>query len=881
MAATSGTPDLQVRLQTFVDWRRNHLDGDEKGEAQLFLERLFLAFGHAGLKEAGATLEKRVAKRSAAGTAFADLVWRPRLLLEMKKAGQLLAKHYQQAFEYWIDLVPGRPDYMVLCNFDEFWIYDLNKQLDEPVDRVALVDLPKRWEAMGFMLPTPVAPVFGNDLEAVNRDAAATLVGVTNSLLERGINRERAQRFSMQCLVSFVAEDIGLLPRHLLTEAIEHSVDGGSAYDLLFGLFDEMNRPGVTPAGRYAGTPYFNGGLFRSVQPFDLEVDELVALHSAASFDWTEVRPEIFGTIFEQSMGKDERHALGAHFTSGADIQRVVLPTIVKPWRSRIEGASTARELGEVERDLLAFRVLDPACGCGNFLYIAYRELRKLEKEIHDLRASLSRRRTTGPRGTAALSFIRPGQFYGIDINPFAVEIAKVTLMLGKQLAAAELGDEHAVLPLDDLESNIVVGDALLMDWPEFDACVGNPPYLGRRKLVQERGAQYMHDLNERYPDVGGVSDYVVYWFRKTHDQLPQGGRAGLVGTNTVRQTDTRGVSLDYIIDNGGTITDAWANLDWSGDAAVYVSIVNWIKSPWDGERTLWLDEGQRKVLLPEITGGLSEQLDLRSATNLRANALPKVFFQGQTAGHTAGFVLTDASARSLVNRDPKSHAVTYPYIVGDDLLNRGRPGRWILDFDAADATEAKALAPGAYEQVRNWSCLTVRRPHRRRRRRTKRFWPEIRQPNATGTTATSSTVGGSCRTAATTSSPRSRPWTDTSPSLEWHLRAEAQSFSLCRRRFVQVTPFSASRSTTTTRSAFSSRAFTKPGSARDVRLSRATSDTRRRLCSAPFPGHRSPPMPRCRTSLSLWNGFCRFETSDRTRGSPSLSNMTPSTSPA
>lgn len=694
--------DLRERLQAFVDWRNNHLDGDEKGEAQLFLERLFLAFGHDGLKEAGATLEKRVAKRSAGGTAFADLVWRPRLLLEMKKAKEPLARHYQQAFEYWIDLVPNRPEYTVLCNFDEFWIYDLNKQLDEPVDRVNLADLPKRWEALGFMLPEPVRPLFANDLESVTRGAAATLVRVTNSILDRGITRDRAQRFAMQCLVALVAEDIGLLPRHLFTEAVEQSVEGGSAYDLIFGLFKEMDREGVTPAGRYAGTPYFNGGLFRLTEPFDLTLDELGALHHAASEDWSAVRPEIFGTIFEQSMGKDERHAFGAHFTSGADIQRVVLPTIVRPWRDRIENASTARELGHVEEDLLQFRVLDPACGCGNFLYIAYRELRKLEKQIHARRAAMTKRRTrTGPGGTAALSFIRPSQFFGIDINPFAVEIAKVTLMLGKQLAAAELGDEHTVLPLDDLDANIVTGDALFMDWPAFDACIGNPPYLGRRRLVQERGASYAADLAEAYPEVGGVSDYVVYWFRKAHDDLPEGGRAGLVGTNTIRQTDTRKVSLDYLVDNGGTITDAWSSLDWSGDAAVYVSIVNWIKGDWNGERALWLDEDQRKVTLPEITGDLSEHLDLRSAVNLRSNARPKVFFQGQTPGHTAGFVLTDHEAESLAKRDPRSRAVLYPYIIGDELLHKGKPGRWVIDIAAADATEAKALAPGAYERLR------------------------------------------------------------------------------------------------------------------------------------------------------------------------------------
>jgi hypothetical protein len=695
--------ELADHLRAFVLWRQEHLTGDEKGEAQLFLDRLFRSFGWEGLIEAGATLEMRVARRSHGGTAFADLVWKPHVLLEMKKAGTALARHYQQAFEYWIDLVPDRPKYVVLCNFDEFWIYDLNRQLDEPVDRVSLEDLPNRWEALGFMAMEPVPPIFQNDLEAVTREAAATLVNVTNSLIARGVSRAEAQRFAMQTVITMVAEDIHLLPRHLFAEALEASLDGGSAYDNVFGLFEEMNRPGVTPAGRYQGVPYFNGGLFRDIQPVDLTIPELTALHHAASFDWSAVRPEIFGTIFEQSLGKEERHAYGAHFTSGADIQRVVLPTIVRPWRERIEGASTQRELGAIEQDLLHFRVLDPACGCGNFLYIAYREIRKLEHLINTRRNELSRRTARGGHGgTAPMSLVRTDHFFGIDINAFAVEIAKVTLMLGKQLAAIELGDEHQVLPLDDLDGNFIAGDALFCEWPEFDACIGNPPYLGRRKLIQERGADYASRLSDAYPEVGGVSDYVAYWFQLAHDRLPEGGRAGLVGTKTIRQTDTRRVSLDYIIDNGGTITDAWSSLAWSGEAAVTVSIVNWIKGPWNGERTLWLDEDSRKVSLPLITGSLSADLDLRSAGKLSANETPKVSFQGQTPGHTAGFVLTVDDATDLANRDPKSRAVLYPYIVGDELLHHGSPGRWIIDIDAPDATSARALAPAAFGRLKD-----------------------------------------------------------------------------------------------------------------------------------------------------------------------------------
>jgi hypothetical protein len=287
-----------------------------------------------------------------------------------------------------------------------------------------------------------------------------------------------------------------------------------------------------------------------------------------------------------------------------------------------------------------------------------------------------------------------------MDINPFAVEVAKVTLMLGRLLASAELGEEQSSLPLDDMDANIVEGDAIFHSWPPFDACIGNPPYLGRRKIVSERGAGYSNRLRRAFPDVGDVSDYVVYWFRLAHDRLPPGGRAGLVATNSIRETSSRVASLDYVVDNGGTITEAWSSLNWSGDAVVHVSVVNWIKGEQAGDKALWLDEGERRVDLPMIPTSLSESLDLRQADDLEANAKPKVFFQGQTPGNAA-FVVETADANKLRDADRGSAAVIRPFIVGDDLLHLGRPARWIIDIGDLDVNQAKSSAPAAFDYLR------------------------------------------------------------------------------------------------------------------------------------------------------------------------------------
>lgn len=682
-------PDaLRPRLEEFIRYRDEYLRGDERGEAQVFLERLFRAFGHEGVFEAGATLEERVARRDDGGTAFADLVWKPRVLIEMKRAGQNLARHYRQAFEYWIDLVPDRPAYVVLCNFDHFWIYDFNRQLDEPVERIELPGLVRQWEGLAFLLPREEQPVFTNDLVAVTRESAARVSRVFNELVERGTERAAAQRFILQALMALFAEDIGLLPRHFFTQAVEDCLEGASAYDLVFGLFREMNAPGLTPGGRFAGTPYFNGGLFSEIVPFDLERPELELLHDACVEDWAAVRPAIFGTLFEQSLEMDERHAYGAHFTSEADIQKIVLPTIVRPWRERIDGAATLEELAAVEEELLSFRVLDPACGCGNFLYVAYRELRRIERRLVD--RIRHRRRRPGVEDELRMTFLSTRQFFGMDINAFATEVAKVTLMLARKLAADELGDERAVLPLDDLDPNFVAADALTVDWPQFDTCIGNPPYLGRQRLIEERGAAYAARLDDAFPDVGGFADYVVYFFRRAHDLLPDGARAGLVGTNTIRQGATRRASLDYITANDGVIYDAVSSQPWSGDAVVNVSIVNWAKGIDPSPKTLWLSDGTVKLEVESISGSLSAEVDVSSAAQLGVNRRPKVCFQGQTPGQTEGFVLTVDQAERLLAEEPGYSAVVHPFLTGEELNSTGIPGRYVIDVPDDDLARAE-----------------------------------------------------------------------------------------------------------------------------------------------------------------------------------------------
>jgi hypothetical protein len=692
------------RLTDFAAWAAAHISGDEKGEAQIFLDRLFQAFGQKGILDVGGTPEFRIrkAKEDGGGTAFADYVWKPLVLIEMKKRGTDLTRTYRQAFDYWTRLVPGRPNYVVLCNFDEFWVYDFDVQLDEPMDRLRLDELPERYGPLAFLFPTEEKPVFKNNQEEVTRDAAARLAVLFNKLAARkDIPRDTAQRFVLQCLIALFAEDIGLLEPYTFTRLLDECKTPAEAFDLIGGLFVAMNTREKAAGGRFKGIDYFNGGIFEVPAHVELHPDELNQLKEAAKEQWSKVRPEIFGTIFEQSVEKEERHAFGAHFTSAVDIMKIVKPTITEPWEKMIAKAKTLAELRQLHERMQHYRVLDPACGSGNFLYLAYRELKRLEHKIFDRMKEVSTRKDKSQR---RLSFVTARQFYGMDINPFAVELAKVTMMIARKLAIEELHMEEPALPFDDLDDNFYAGDSLITfpdngaepfmtPWPEVDVIIGNPPFLGAKRLKPERGPDYVNAVRKLYPEVPGMADYCVFWLRRAHDHLPfctpadpVTGRAGLVGTQNIRNNKSREGGLDHIVASG-TVVEAVDNQPWSGEANVHVSIANWVKHAdrvsetkllIPTKRKLWFKvdslPGMKRRRKPgqgsatkvyelnffdsdSISAALSNETDVTGAVELNVNTRPQIVYQGITPGHD-GFLLSPSEKQGLCRSDKSSRAI-------------------------------------------------------------------------------------------------------------------------------------------------------------------------------------------------------------------------------
>ncbi|MEA5579719.1 DNA methyltransferase [Nodularia harveyana UHCC-0300] len=463
----------------------------------------------------------------------------------------------------------------------------------------------------------------------------------------------------------------------MFISCVQDCMSGASSYDVLGGLFREMNQPGKTPAGRYQGVDYFNGGLFSHIQAIELTREELNFLDVSAKENWSQVRPPIFGNIFEGTVDKKERHAKGIHYTSEADIMKIVRPTISRYWEDRIDGANSIKQLSQLQLELQSYRVLDPACGSGNFLYMAYQELKRIE---NDLLKKLQLRRKSKDK-QMLIGLVTPLQFYGMDTNPFAVELARVTLMIARKIAIDNLQLTEPPLPLDSLDKNIVRQDALFSEWPKANAIIGNPPFLGGKHIRTALGDEYIDKVFKRFSDVKDSVDFCAYWFRLAHENIDEKGRVGLVATNSISQGKSRVAALDYITQNHGYIHEAVSTQPWSGEAKVHVSIVNWCR---DKPEKYYLDN----QIVSQINSALKSSIDVSQAVRLKAN-LNKCFQGVIPVGE--GFIVTKEQVEEWIKASGKNKEVLKLFSMGANLAKNplGKPERWIIDFNDMSIEDA------------------------------------------------------------------------------------------------------------------------------------------------------------------------------------------------
>ena len=684
--------EIRQRLDRFVKTWQGY-QGSERAEAQTFLNQLFECFGTE--RRAVARFEDPQHGR------FLDLIWDRVCIIEMKRPSEAanLASHRPQAFDYWRNSAdPVRnlptPRWLVLCGFQRFEIWEPGAFPNAPRATFGLDELSDRLDSLIFLAGRE--PVFLSSEEAVTREAVEHVTDLYAGLRERrAADSDVLRDFVLQTVWCMFAEDLGQLEGHLFTRIVDELIANPqrSSADDLGDLFRWLNTPGDRPsAGLFAETRFVNGGLFEHPSSVHLEPTELEELRAACEFDWKQVEPHIFGSLLEGALGKESQWALGAHYTHTAEIMKVIGPSIVSPWRERIEDAATVKQARLLQNELLNYVVLDPACGSGNFLYIAYRELRQIEQRLQEKELEL--RRQQGMRDDPTLSTFYPlDNIAGIEINAFAVSLARVTLWMGHKLAVDELGLTESTLPLKGLRG-IRAGDALRLDWPRCDVIVSNPPFHGDRNLRGLLGADYVEWLRETFNC--GVKDHCVYWFRKAQDHLEEGQRAGMVGTNSISQNRARGASLNYIVESGGTILDAVSTQDWPGAANVDVSIVNWIDGP--------APPGVPRILDGAEVDGIDTALRpstiaIADVPSLAANS--GIAFQGFLPG--AKFDIDKEAARALLARDDAAYSdVVLPYLDGRDITRTvdQTPTRYTIDFAQMPLEEAMEF-PAALDVLR------------------------------------------------------------------------------------------------------------------------------------------------------------------------------------
>ena len=543
----------EVRARAAKFAREHADDKDERSQSQRFWIDFFDIFGLDSRRVT--TFEKRVQQLDAAKRGFIDLYWPGTLIIEQKSAGRDLLAATRQALDYfeWLS-EKERPQYLLVCDFQRFQLTDLR---DGREWKFHLSDLPKHVEAFAFILGAQ--PRFFRNQSKASIAASELMGKLHEALAESGYTGHDLERLLVRLLFCLFADDTGIFePKDLLINLIEQrtSADGRDLGRWLNELFDVLNTPeeqrqkDLDPD--LAAFPYINGGLFEGrirTPSFNNAMRDM--LLDACAFDWGEVSPAIFGSLFQSVMDAKARRAKGAHYTTEQSILKVIEPLFLDDLRAELERILARKDGGrqaalKAYHDKLAsLTFFDPACGCGNFLVIAYRELRELERRL--LKETLAGTLISGAGiSAAAFSRVNVDQFFGIEYEEFPARIAETAMWMADHLAnlqlSADLGELFARIPLTKA-AKIVHGDALETDWADVlppERCsfvLGNPPFRGAKLQSDFQRSQVRRVAG--LGGSGGTLDYVAAWFIKAAAFVQRGGgkgRVAFVSTNSITQ---------------------------------------------------------------------------------------------------------------------------------------------------------------------------------------------------------------------------------------------------------------------------------------------------------------------------------------------------------
>ena len=653
---------------------------------------------------------ERGARKDTGGDGWADVWKRHHFAWEYKGKRADLDAAFGQLRLYALAL--ENPPLLIVSDMQRFrirtnWTNCVSKTHEFGLDDLADAATRDRLK-WAFCDPERLRP--GETRQSLTEKAARSFATLAQSLRERGHNPQEVAHFVNRLVFCMFADDVGLLPGHMFTRMLEQARRTPAHFaDLAGDLFRVMASGGRVG---FETVDWFNGGLFDDDTALTLERADIDTALAASRLDWSEIDPSILGTLFERGLDPGKRAQLGAHYTDRDKIMLIVDPVVIRPWLAEwnAEKAEIAAELERAEaakspatrtkrrheaerryrtflNRLRAFTVLDPACGSGNFLYLALQALKDLEHRVQFESEALG-----FPR---AFPVVGPANVKGIEINPYAAELARVSVWIGEIQWMRRNGFSEArdpiLKPLDTIECRdaILSPDDTEPDWPMADVVIGNPPFLGNRRVRSELGSTYVDTLERIYRHrIDGRPDLVCYWFAKA-GRLLSGGeikRAGLVATNSIRGGTNRLV-LDRILEDS-TIFDAWADEPWVVEgAAVRVSLV--CIAQGDSKLPVLLNGRSARRINADLTSGDS---DLTTTCSLPRNA--GVAFQGDIK--RGAFDIPGDLAREWLrlpaNPNGRPNAdVLRPWVNGMDLTRRPA-GKWIVDFGVSMSESQAAL---------------------------------------------------------------------------------------------------------------------------------------------------------------------------------------------
>ena len=706
-------------------WRASELK--ESSAAQEHFINLCGLLGEPTPAEADPTGDRycfeRGARKDTGGDGWADVWKRHCFAWEYKGKHADLDAAFAQLRQYALAL--ENPPLLIVSDMARFrirtnWTNSVSEKHEFALDDLA--DATVR-DKLKWAMSDPDRLRPGESRQALTERAAETFASLAQSLRARGHDPQAVAHFVNRLVFCMFAEDAGLLADNIFTRMLEHAHKRPENFAALardlFGAMAIGGRVG------FEAVAWFNGGLFDDDTTLPLGKAEIETTLKASTLDWSEIDPSILGTLFERGLDPDKRSQLGAHYTDRDKIMRIIEPVVVRPWLAAWETtkgeiatgldradaakskAARTQRLRAAERMLLKFlerlrdfTVLDPACGSGNFLYLALHALKDLEHRVQLEGEALGLQRSFPAVG--------PANVKGIEINTYAAELARVSVWIGEIQWMRRNGFNESrdpiLKPLDTIECRdaILTPDGGEPEWPAADVFIGNPPFLGGKRLISALGEDYVSRMFTTYASrVPAEADLVCYWFVKAGRQIESGRatRAGLVATNSIRGGANRR-ALQAATANR-RIFEAWSDEPWVVDgAAVRVSLVCFSRDGVESVAGARLDGESVDEIYTDLTarrGGAG--VDLTSVRRLPENA--GVAFMGDTKG--GPFDVAGNQVREWLhlpaNPNGRTNAdVLKPWVNGMDLTRRPA-GKWIVDFGFEMTVGDAAL----YEEPFRW----------------------------------------------------------------------------------------------------------------------------------------------------------------------------------